>query len=168
MRRVLNAFGSAGWDGLVANVAAVWLALAGSILVLSATGGSTGFDEGGPRGAPWTPPGAVIGAVWTVLYTLMGAASWTVNRVPAGPRPRVRVALLALIAFCLAWPFYAFGTASRWPGLLGNLGILALAVVAVVQLRPHSKLAAGLVAPVAVWIAVATATIVDGAVRYGW
>ena len=112
--------------------------------------------------------GAVIGAVWTVLYTLMGVALWAVNYTPDGVHLRLRAAVLALIVFCLVWPFYAFGTTSRWPGLLGNLGILALAVLAVVTLRPYSRLAAGAVAPVAVWITVATATILDGAARYGW
>jgi tryptophan-rich sensory protein len=159
---------STGWGGLALNVCLVWAALALSIALLTATGGSSGFDGSGPRGAPWTPPGAVIGAVWTVLYTLMGVALWAVNHTPSAVQPRLRAAVLALIAFCLVWPFYAFGTASRWPGLLGNLGILGLAVLAVIRLRPHSRLAAGAVVPVAVWITVATATILDGAARYGW
>jgi tryptophan-rich sensory protein len=150
------------------NVLAVWIALTISIVLLLATGGSTGFDEGSPRGAPWTPPGAVIGAVWTLLYTLMGLALWAINHISSKHRWRARGFVLALIGFCLVWPFYAFGTSSRWPGLLGNLGILALAVLAVIQLLPSSRLAASLVAPVAIWITIATATILDGAIRYGW
>lgn len=168
MPGVASLLKSTGWGGLALYVALVWVALALSIVLLTATGGSTGFDGRNPRGAPWTPPGAVIGGVWTVLYTLMGASLWAINRTPTPVQPRLRVAVLALLAFCLVWPFYAFGTTSRWPGLLGNLGILVLAVWAAILLRPHSRLAAALVAPVAVWIVVATATIIDGAVRYGW
>jgi tryptophan-rich sensory protein len=157
--------------GLALNVSLVWAALGLSVVLLMTTSGSSGFDElddRSPRGAPWTPPGAVIGAVWTVLYGLMGVSLWAVNRTPADLQPRLRAVVLALIAFCLVWPFYAFDTTSRWPGLLGNLGVLALAVTAVVSLLPHSRLAAGAVALVAVWTSVATATIIDGAVRYGW
>lgn len=167
MSRLLVAARSTGWVGLVTNVGLVWLALATSIGLLTLTGNPTDGGDG-PRGAPWTPPGAVIGGVWTVLYTLMGVALWAVNRVPDPARAGCRAAVLLLVGFCLVWPFYAFGTASRWPGLLGNLGILALAVLAVGRLRPHSRLAAGAVAPVGVWITIATATILDGAARYGW
>jgi tryptophan-rich sensory protein len=72
-----------------------------------------------------------------------------------------------LITFCLVWPFYAFSETSRLPGLLGNIGVLLLAAFAVWQLWPVSRPAAIMIAPVAIWITIATVTILDGARRYG-
>lgn len=68
----------------------------------------------------------------------------------------------------LVWAFYAFGTTSRWPGLLGNAGILLLALLAMRLAWTHSRTTALLIAPVAAWITFASASIVDGARRFGW
>ena len=169
MSRLLAAFSDPGPLGLGLHVVAVWGALALSIGILARSGSGFGAEiAGGPRDAPWTPPGAFIGAVWSALYTLMAVALWLVNRESASISVSPRISVGALILFCLLWPFYAFDGPSRWPGLLGNLGILALALIAVVGLWPHHRVAALLIAPVAVWITVATATILDGGRRYGW
>ena len=168
MDRIAALFSSPGPLGLAAHVAAVGACLLLSIVVLAKAGSGFGAEAAdGPRGAPWTPPGVFIGAVWTVLYTLMAVALWLVNRMPAAPESLAWL-LVALIGLCIVWPFYAFDTPSRWPGLLGNLGILALALLAVGRLWPFSPPAALLVAPVALWITVATASILDGARRYGF
>lgn len=169
MNQLFAALSSTGWSGLVCNVLVVWASLAISILLLSQFGsnfGSTSPD--GPRGAPWTPPGAFIGAVWSCLYTLMGLSLWVLNRVPTSSRASLKWGVCVLIAFCLVWPFYAFSPTSRWPGLLGNFGIFLLAACLVLGLWSLSRTAALMTVPIALWITIATATILDGARRYGW
>ena len=155
MNLIFDLFRSPGLVGLGVNVLTVWAVLAVSILVLSRNGSDFGSDtSGAPRSAPWTPPGPAIGAVWAVLYTLMAVAAWGLNKVPAPDAATARIAIIALIGFCIIWPFYAFDTKSRWPGLLGNLAILVLALFAISQLWTLATAAALLIVPVALWITV--------------
>ena len=169
MSRVTDAFNSPGWIGLVCNLLTVWILLAASLWLLSRTGSNFGASTAtSPRDAPWTPSGAFIGAVWALLYTLMALSLWVLNRTPAAQGTSLKLGVVVLIAFCLVWPFYAFSETSRLPGLLGNIGIFAIAIFVVWRLLPYSLLAAFMLAPVAVWITIATATILDGARRYGW
>jgi len=169
MSKIADAFNSPDWIGLVSNLLTVWILPGASIWLLSRTGSNFGAPTAtSPRDAPWTPPGAVIGAVWFLLYTLMALSLWVLNRAPAAPGTSLKLIVALLITFCLVWPFYAFSEMSRLPGLLGNIGVLLLAAFAVWQLWPVSRPAAIMIAPVAVWITIATATILDGARRYGW
>lgn len=63
----------------------------------------------------WTPPGALIGAVWSVLYALMAVAAWLVWR-----RAGMRASALPLslygvqLALNAGWSFLFFGL--RLPG----------------------------------------------------
>jgi tryptophan-rich sensory protein len=168
MVRVIEAFDSQGLIGLSVNLLMVWAALAVSVLGPSLLGATIGGGASGPRGAPWTPPGWFIGTVWVCLYTALGVALWMLNRVPATERTPGKFAILVLLGVLVTWTFYAFSETSRWPGLIGNSAILLVALLVVWRLWPVSRNAALLVAPVAVWITIATATIVDGARLYGW
>ena len=165
---ILNIFQSQDWIGLVAYLAAVWGLLALSIWILVRRGSGFGDDKSGPRDAPWKPPGALIGAVWSCLYTLMALSLWLLNFDVSADQLVNKLTVITLFIFCLAWPFYAFDTSSRWPGLLGNLGIWLISVFAVWQLWPHAQMAALLIVPITVWITIASASILDGARRYGW
>ena len=70
----------------------VWAALGLSIVLLTITRSSTGFDlTEALADHTWTPPGAVIGAVWTILYTLMGVSLWAINHVHSDLQPRLRL-----------------------------------------------------------------------------
>jgi tryptophan-rich sensory protein len=106
--------------------------------------------------------------VWFLLYTLMALSLWVLNRSPAAQGTSLKLGVIVLIAFCLVWPFYAFSETSRVPGLLGNIGILAIASLVVWRTWPYSSPAALMIIPVALWIVIATASILNGARRYGW
>ena len=64
-------------------------AILGASLALVAAVAFTGgrWTETGPGSwyagldlAPWTPPGWLFGAAWTLLYVLMAVAAWDVAR----------------------------------------------------------------------------------------
>ncbi|HEX4855166.1 MAG TPA: tryptophan-rich sensory protein [Limnobacter sp.] len=169
MRKFLELYQSASVASLVLHLISVWVLLGMSILLLAMSGSNFGAnDQGSPLGAPWTPSGAFIGAVWSVLYSFMGIALWRANAAAPACRHTLRIAIATLTAFCLVWPFYAFDTTSRWPGLLGNLGILLLSINAVRVSWHGARQVAFLILPTAIWITIATASILDGARRYGW
>ncbi len=109
------------------------------------------------RKPPGTPPNWVFGVVWTVLYTLMAAASYLVWRTTAatgdGEPLRLYTAQLALNAL---WSVLFFGL--QMPGLaLVEIHVLWLAVLATTlaffQVDPIAGL---LMVPYLLWVTYAT------------
>lgn len=103
----------------------------------------------------WTPPGSVIGAVWTVLYVLIAVASARVWST-AGPEPRAyAAALLVNLALNAGWCFLFF--AARRPGAaLIEIGILwASCLLLVVLAARASGAATWMLIPYAAWVAFA-------------
>ena len=103
----------------------------------------------------WTPPGAVIGAVWTVLYVLIAVASAAVwNRSPAAPVGYATLLVANLVLNAL-WCYLFF--ASRRPGAaLTEIFVLELTCLGLVLLASRtSPAAAWLLAPYAAWVAFA-------------
>ena len=165
MAQVFSVFDSEGWGGLIANLGLVWMALAVSSLGPMLTGTST---SAGLRDAPWTPPGWFIVAVWVCLYTLLGVSLWLLNRVSDPPRGSLKPLVFVLLFVLATWTFYAFSATSRLPGLLGNIAIFFIVVFVVWRIWPYSRPSALTIAPVGIWITIATATILDAARLYGW
>jgi translocator protein len=100
----------------------------------------------------WTPSGATIGAVWTILYTFMGIAAWIVWRSGSGGR-QLPLALYALqLLLNAGWSALFFGL--RSPGLaLLEIGILWLAILATsVKFWKVSKPAGALMTPYLLWV----------------
>ena len=103
----------------------------------------------------WTPPGSVIGAIWTVLYVLIAVASaivWT--RSPAPPGGYVALLVVNLVLNVL-WCYFFF--AARRPGTaLVEIAVLELTCLGLVLLASRtSPAAAWMLAPYAAWVAFA-------------
>ncbi|HTO76016.1 MAG TPA: TspO/MBR family protein [Thermoanaerobaculia bacterium] len=101
----------------------------------------------------WTPSGAVIGGVWTLLFAMIAVASaivWGCGRPLA-----YALALGVNLALNAGWSYLFF--ARRAPAAaLPELVILELTCIALVLLAwPASRLAAGLLLPYVVWVAFA-------------
>lgn len=102
----------------------------------------------------FTPPGAVIGAVWTVLYILVGAAVihlWLNSRRDSGFRWLTGL-LLINAALNIGWSYVFF-----YRGWIGwavvEAGLLALSIVAIIVLSwSRDRLAAGLFIPYLLWV----------------
>ena len=101
----------------------------------------------------WTPPGAAIAAVWTILFALIAVASaivWS-SRRPAA----YTLALGLNLVLNVSWSYLFF--ARRAPSAaLPELVMLEATCVALVLLAwPVSRLAAGLLLPYPIWVAFA-------------
>jgi translocator protein len=107
----------------------------------------------------WTPPEAIFGPVWTVLYVLMGIASWRIWR-KGWQRRDVRLALGVYVMHLpinALWPFVFFA----WQ----QVGLAAVAIAfllfAIGVVTEHfariDRVAGVLVAPYLLWVAYATA-----------
>ncbi|MBN2468618.1 MAG: tryptophan-rich sensory protein [Deltaproteobacteria bacterium] len=101
----------------------------------------------------WTPPPAVFGPVWTLLYFLMGVSAWLVWR-----RKGLREGTLPLASFAFQlflnglWSFIFFGL--HRIGLAGIEIILLWSAIAVTLFLfwRESKIAGILLIPYLVWV----------------
>jgi translocator protein len=137
--------------------AAILICQAAALLGGLAIGDSVRTWYPGIAKPSWTPPGAVIGAIWTVLFTLMGVSLWLLWR--AGPaRPDVR---LALVAFAVQWVLnvgwnVAFFRLHSLGGGLVEITVLVLAIAATIALAWRVSAPAGaLLLPYIAWVSFA-------------
>ncbi|HTY40559.1 MAG TPA: TspO/MBR family protein [Thermoanaerobaculia bacterium] len=137
------------------------LALAGPLVLAAAVLGGrfTAMGIGpwydGLAKPSWTPPGSVIGAVWTVLYVLIALASALVWSRAAEPPRAYAAALLVNLVLNAAWCWLFFGL--RRPDLgLAEIAVLWITCVALVLLAARASAAAvAMLIPYAAWVAFA-------------
>ena len=103
---------------------------------------------------PLSPPGWVFPVVWTMLFVLMGAASWRIRQADAPKSEKTRALRLyyAQLAVNFVWPLLFFragryGTAFWWLLLL-----LALVLATAAAFRKLDRTAARLLAPYIAWL----------------
>lgn len=139
----------------------VWgLVLIPALTVATATAGSY-FTAPGLSGwyqglnlPSWTPPGAVIGLVWTILYVLSAAAAILVYKTDGRVKSKTRIWLVFLANAILnaGWSFIFFQEhlilAAFWEAVMLGLSVLLL----IWLIRPLSKIAAWLLWPYALWV----------------
>jgi translocator protein len=104
----------------------------------------------------WTPSGATIGAVWAILYTLMGVAAWIVWLRSGFKIWQLPLAIYAAqLLLNAGWSALFFGL--RSPGLaFFEIGALWIAILATaVQFWGVSKFAGTLMAPYLIWVSFA-------------
>jgi tryptophan-rich sensory protein len=112
--------------------------------------------------APWTPPNAVFGPVWTALYTAMAVAAWLVWRRQV---PESRPALVTYgiqLALNLLWTpvffslYPALGTAALWLAFAIILALIVAVTFTVLRFGPISRAAGLLLLPYVTWIVFAS------------
>ncbi|ALS58363.1 hypothetical protein APU90_09220 [Rathayibacter toxicus] len=113
--------------------------------------------------AAWSPPNAVFGPVWTILYTLMSIAAWLVwrQRHAQDVRRALTLYVVQLVLNCLWTPLFfgaypLIGATALWLSLavIGALDVL-VALTLLTFLR-HSRSAAALFVPYLLWVLFAT------------
>ena len=127
--------------------------VAGTIVGLATNSRGTGWYRQLAKPS-WTPPDAVFGPVWSVLYLLMGAALVTVIRtgrtrpaagtaVDIASRDRAIGLFVAQLALNLGWSILFFG-ARRPKAAAVELVVLWGSIVATAVAFARVRLAAGL------------------------
>lgn len=104
----------------------------------------------------FTPPGAVIGLVWTILFLLMGYALYLV-----WSKSKEQEVKNALIFFCIqlvlniAWSFCFFYLQSPLAGLVEIIFLWLAILATIIYFNKISKLAAYLLIPYVIWVSFA-------------
>jgi len=149
------------------------LALAASVLTAFAAAAVGGALSGDSIAAwypslakpTWTPPGAVFGPVWSVLYLMMGVAAWRVWRRDGLLEARLSLSVFALqLALNAAWSGIFFGLRSPAFAFAEILALWLLIAVTTLLFRARDGLAALLMAPYLAWVSFAAA--LNGAIAW--
>lgn len=107
----------------------------------------------------WTPPGSIIGAVWTTIFILTAISALIVwNNISHKNKIFNKIiAVFLLNAFLnVLWSFIFFSQHLIGPAVV-EAAVLGLSVIAlIILIYPYSKSAALLLAPYAIWVTFAT------------
>jgi tryptophan-rich sensory protein len=106
----------------------------------------------------WTPPGSLIGAVWTIIFILTAVAAilfW--NKAAHGSRFSWVVAIFILNGVLNVLWSYLFFNRHLLGTAISEAGLLDLSVIGLIALIwPISRVASVLIMPYAGWVTFAT------------
>jgi tryptophan-rich sensory protein len=137
---------------------ALWLAIVAAVALL---GSSVTLPKiptwyAGLTKPSFTPPNAVFGPVWTILYILMAVAVWRIGS--ADPRRRRAVALFSVqLVLNAIWSPVFFGLEMPRLGLFVIVMLLVILAATVAAFWRLDRLAGMLLVPYLVWVCYATA-----------
>jgi benzodiazapine receptor len=106
---------------------------------------------------PWfTPPNAVFGPAWTILYVMMAVAAW---RIGTGTSARTRATALFILqlAFNAIWSPLFFGMEAPKLALAVIVALLIALAATLIAFWRIDRLAGLLLVPYLAWICYATA-----------
>lgn len=111
----------------------------------------------------WTPPNAVFGPIWTLLYTLMSVSAWLVwrERGTRDVRPALMAYVVQLVLNSLWTPVFfglypAAGSSALWIALVIIVAIDAMVLVTMLRFWAVRRVAAVLLIPYWAWVLYAT------------
>lgn len=112
------------------------------------------LDYAGMQKPPLSPPGWVFPAVWTVLYALMGLASWLVYCSEASEPRKLRALKLYLwqLGVNFLWPIVFFGAGMYLASFLLLLLLLLLVAACTLCFYCVEERAGRLMLPYLVWL----------------
>lgn len=138
------------WKGAVVFV--VVCQLVGILGALTTETGSSAWYQALAKPS-FQPPGWVFGAVWTLLYAMMGVAAWRVWRVRAS-QPLAKTALMLFgvqLALNAAWSPVFFGAHAITLALVILIALWAALAATVWAFRRVDRTAALLLLPYLAW-----------------
>lgn len=104
----------------------------------------------------FNPPAWVFGPVWTTLYLMIGVAGWRVWRLRGFAGARAAMIVYALqLALNFGWSLIFFGQRMIGLAFLELLVLLGVILVNLALFWRIDRLAGGLLAPYAAWVAFA-------------
>jgi benzodiazapine receptor len=146
------------------TIAALVIALAAPFVVAAiggiATGSSVSTWYPTLNKPAWNPPAWIFGPVWTLLYLMMGIASWLVWQKRGQNEAPVRRALGwygLQLGLNLGWSVIFFGLRQVGLALIEIVALWSALLITIVKFRRIRRDAAGLLLPYLLWTTFATA-----------
>lgn len=130
------------------------------MLIFVLPGGTGSIDATLPMIGPLSALIAmIVPFVWVGLFGALGAAYWLVSQTPHGPGAEA-AAILLLLALCIFYPILSSGFDFVPFAILGNAIVICCALVCAMLCWPVSPLAARFVGLIAIWVGLATVSLV--------
>lgn len=133
------------------------------VLILGASGGilTAGSIQGwydGLTKPPGTPPNAVFGPVWSVLYVLIGLALARIwHLAPPGPEKRRALAVFAVqMLLNLAWTPLFFGAHLVGAALIEIVALWITILATVILFRRIDGVSCWMLLPYLLWVSYAS------------
>jgi benzodiazapine receptor len=104
----------------------------------------------------WAPPPSVFGPVWTLLYTLLGTATWLIWTRGRDRGPALTIFAVQLVTNFLWTPVF-FGVQQYGLAVVVIVANLIAVIATAIAYGRRQRLAGWLVVPTIVWVAFATA-----------
>jgi benzodiazapine receptor len=146
------------------NIVALGIALAAPFLVAAIGGIATGSSVSTwypiLKKPVWNPPAWVFGPVWTLLYLMMGIASWLVWQIRVQNEAQVRSALGwygLQLGLNLLWSVIFFGLRQVGLALIEIVALWSTLLITIVKFERIRRDAAGLLLPYLLWTTFAAA-----------
>lgn len=134
-----------------------WLALAFAAAALGAAASAGAGDFYMQLARPaWAPPAGIFGPVWSVLYALMGIASWLVWRQEDGGRTRALALFVVQLGINALWSWLFFAWRLGAAAFADVLILLVLVAATLAAFWRERRLAGVLLAPYLAWVAFAS------------
>ncbi len=105
---------------------------------------------------PLSPPGFLFPIVWTILYILMGIASYIVYRSDSPNKLYALIFYVVQLAVNFIWPLVFFNLEAYFFAFICILVLLVLVIITTVMFYRADKLAGILMIPYCIWVAFAT------------
>lgn len=106
----------------------------------------------------FTPPNAVFGPAWTVLYLMMASAAWLVSRSIESPARRTALIWFVIqLVFNALWSPAFFGLEAPRLGLAVIVALVVSLAITVAVFWRIDRVAALLLVPYLAWVCYATA-----------
>ena len=111
----------------------------------------------------WNPPNWIFGPVWTLLYTVMSVAAWSIwrQRDRVNVRPALAAYVVQLVLNALWTPVFfglypAAGASALWIALVIIVALDVAVLVTMIRFYHVHRLAAWLLVPYWAWVLFAT------------
>ncbi len=134
-------------------IVAVALPLAVGGLSALITGGAM-KDFANINQPPLSPPGWLFPIAWTILYILMGVASWLifVSKAPYKKKNNALVLYAIQLFFNFFWSIFFFKLNLYTFSLIWLIALLVLIIATAVKFKKISNTAFGLIVPYILWV----------------
>ncbi len=144
-------------DGITSLIVAVGIPLVLGIIDSVINNPSTQWykDLKKPR---WQPPSFLFGGAWSIIYPLMGLASWLVWAEGGWAKHSYPLTLYGIqLALNLLWPALFFGIRNLGLALVDIVALAAAIIATLLAFKPVNEIAANLLKPYLAWVLFATA-----------
>lgn len=105
----------------------------------------------------WNPPNWLFGPVWTLLYFLMGIASFLIWKSEHPDRKKLMTLYFVQLFLNGLWSPAFFGAQSPMLGLVVILPLWMMILACIIHFKMVSKWASILMVPYLLWVSFATA-----------